>query len=347
MRAVQYTAFNTPPTVTTVPDPTPTPDGVVLAVRASGLCRSDYHGWQGHDPDIRELPHVPGHELAGEVVAVGREVTRWRVGDRVTTPFVLGCGRCDPCRTGDHQICDEQFQPGFHGWGSFAEYVALPYADVNLVRLPHGLSDVHAASLGCRFGTAFRGVVALGQVRGGEVVAVFGCGGVGLSCVMIAAALGATVIGVDIDEAALSLARDLGAAHTLNAREIDDIPDAIRDLTQGGAHVTVDALGSAPTARDAILSLRKRGRHVQIGLLVGDDADPSLPMGAVIGKELAIYGSHGMAAHAYPDMLRMVTSGVLPVEKLVSRTISLDDAPAALIAMGAFAGHGVTVIDEF
>ena len=103
------------------------------------------------------LPHVPGHELAGVVEEVGRDVRRWAVGDRVTVPFVSGCGRCPPCLSGDPQICDDQFQPGFHGWGSFAERVGLRYADTNLVGLPEELDFVTAASLGCRFGTGVQG----------------------------------------------------------------------------------------------------------------------------------------------------------------------------------------------
>ena len=197
MRAAYYEDFREPITIREVADPTVLDDGVVVRVRATGICRSDWHGWMGHDPDIVP-PHVPGHELAGVVEEVGRDVRRWAVGDRVTVPFVSGCGRCPPCLSGDPQICDDQFQPGFHGWGSFAERVGLRYADTNLVGLPEELDFVTAASLGCRFGTAFRAVEAQGRVSGGEWVAVHGCGGVGLSAVMIASALGAQVVAVDI-----------------------------------------------------------------------------------------------------------------------------------------------------
>ena len=158
MRAVVYEQFGTPPSVRTVADPVPAPHGVVIKVEATGLCRSDWHGWMGHDPDI-VLPHVPGHELAGTVAAVGSQVRSWRVGDRVTAPFVCGCGHCFECRSGNHQVCEKQFQPGFTAWGSFAEYVALDFADTNLVRLNDDLDFATAASLGCRFVTSFRAIV--------------------------------------------------------------------------------------------------------------------------------------------------------------------------------------------
>jgi alcohol dehydrogenase len=163
MRAVLYTEFREPPAVREVTDPACPADGVVVRVEATGLCRSDWHGWQGHDPDIR-VPHVPGHELAGVIAEVGPDVRRRRVGERVTVPFVCACGACGPCLAGDHQVCDAQFQPGFTHWGSFAELVALHRADINLVRLPDELDFVTAAGPGCRFATAHRAVVGQGRV---------------------------------------------------------------------------------------------------------------------------------------------------------------------------------------
>jgi len=346
MRAAVYRRFQTPLTIETVPDPAPPVDGVVVRVRANGICRSDWHGWMGHDPDVT-LPHVPGHELAGVVEAVGRDVRRWKVGDRVTVPFAMACGRCEQCQSGNQQICDDYYQPGFTGWGSFAELVALPHADVNLVRLPETMDFVAAASLGCRFITAFRAVVAQGGVMGGQWVAVHGCGGVGLSAIMIAAALGAQVIGVDINPDALALARQVGAMHTLNAATIDDVPAAIRDVTRGGAHVSLDALGSPVTARNSILGLRKRGRHVQVGLLLADDDNTPLPMSAVVGRELEVVGSHGMQAHAYPQLWDMVLAETLQPHKLVRRTLSLAEGADILPAMNDFRHSGVMVITEF
>jgi alcohol dehydrogenase len=299
----------------------------------------------GHDPDI-QLPHVPGHELAGVIEAVGSEVKRWKPGDRVTVPFAVGCGHCPQCLSGNQHICDNYFQPGFTAWGSFAEYVALRYADVNLVELPEGLGFVEAASLGCRFITSFRAVVAQGRTAPGEWVVVHGCGGVGLSAVMIAEAMGAQVIGVDIKPEALALAEILGARHTINAREEPHLIEAIQDLTGGGAHVSIDALGSAETCHNSILGLRKRGRHVQVGLMVADYKDTLVPMNLVIAKELEILGSHGMQAHQYPSMLEMILSGTLQPQRLIGETIALEDAVDALPSMSDFALTGVTVVDQ-
>ena len=346
MNAVIYHAFNERPTVATVPDPTPPPGGVVIEVGATGLCRSDWHGWRGHDPDIT-VPHIPGHELAGTVVAVDHDVQQWTDGDRVTLPFVCGCGWCATCGAGQPQVCPNQFQPGFTHWGSFAEYVAIHYADHNLVRLPDTIDDVTAASLGCRFATAFRAVVEQGAVRGGQWVAVHGCGGVGLSAIMIADALGAQVIGIDVREAPLALARTFGAVHTVDASETDDVAHAIRALTGGGAHVSIDALGHPDTCFQSMACLRIQGTHVQVGLMVEDSGRAAVPMDQVIARELTLCGTHGMAAHRYPDMLAMVEAGTLAPDRLVRDTISLTDAPDALATMDHHEGGGVLVINAF
>ena len=346
MKAVLYRAFSKRPVIENLSDPVPRADAVVLKVMASGVCLSDWHGWQGHDPDI-ELPHVPGHELAGVVEAVGSGVSKWQVGDRVTVPFVGGCGKCAECRSGNHQVCDHQFQPGFTHWGSFSEYVAIHYADVNLVRLPEEMTFQTAASLGCRFATAFRGIVDQGRVSADEWVVVHGCGGVGLSAIMIACALGAKVVAVDLSDDKLAHAMQLGAVASVSARSMKSTADAIRELTDGGAHVSVDAIGDAGVCRDSIDSLRKRGRHVQIGLMVGDNARPEIPMGKVLSNELEILGSHGMQAHRYGEMLDMISDGRLAPEKLIGRLISLEESIDVLVSMNAFATRGVTVITEF
>ncbi|MFJ7587763.1 alcohol dehydrogenase catalytic domain-containing protein [Streptomyces sp. NPDC097617] len=343
MRAVVFERYGERPEVREVAEPGPPVGGVVVRVEATGLCRSDWHGWMGHDPDI-VLPHVPGHELAGVVEAVGSGVANWRVGDRVTAPFVCACGSCADCAAGDHQVCARQTQPGFTHWGSFAEYVALDHADVNLVAVPEELSYATAAGLGCRFATAFRAVVAQGRVAAGEWVAVYGCGGVGLSAVMIAAAAGARVIAVDTAPGALDLARTFGAVHGVDARDGADTAWAVRELTGGGAHLSLDALGSPTTAAASVSGLRRRGRHVQVGLLPAAAGAAVLPMDRVIGWELEILGSHGMAAHAYPPMMELVRGGVLRPDLLVTSTIPLDAAPAALAAMGTAAARGVTII---
>ena len=346
MKAVYYEEFNGPVNIQEVPDPSPPRDGVVLKVEATGICRSDWHGWKGHDPDIT-LPHIPGHELAGIVVAVGKDVKRWTVGDRVTLPFVCGCGSCPQCLSGNHQVCDRQFQPGFTHWGSFAEYVAIRYADINLVRLPLSMNFVAAASLGCRFATSFRALVAQGRVSGGEWVAVHGCGGVGLSAIMIANALGANVVAIDITPEKLNFARSIGAVATVNAAETKDIVEAIVEISKGGVHVSIDALGSQETCFNSIANLRKRGKHIQVGLMTADHKHPNIPMDRVIANELEILGSHGMQAYAYADMFQMIQAGKLQPEKLIGRTVNLEQSKIELVKMDNFTGTGVTIISEF
>ncbi len=341
MRAVVYSAYGQPPVVTSVPDPVAPDGGVVVEVRATGVCRSDWHAWRGHDPV--PLPHTPGHEFAGVVAAVGAGVGRWRPGDRVTVPFVCGCGVCEYCRAGDAQVCPHQTQPGFTGPGSFAERVVVHAADTNLVALPDNVDFVTAASLGCRFATAYRALTAHGRLAKGDWLAVHGCGGLGLSAVQIGIALGASVIAVDIAPAALALATELGAAHVIDATADRDPAATIRDRTGGGAVVSVDALGSPATAAASVRSLRRRGRHVQAGLLL--DGPTPLPMDVVVAQELAIHGTHGMAAADYPPMLALVADGTLRPGRLVNAVIGLDDAPAALTAMDhPPTGPGMTVV---
>lgn len=346
MRAVVFERFGEPAEVREVADPHPAEHGVVVRVEATGLCRSDWHGWQGHDPGIA-LPHVPGHELAGVVEAAGPRVARWRPGDRVTVPFVCACGGCASCAAGDQQVCERQTQPGFTHWGSFARYVALDHADVNLVAVPGELSSATAASLGCRFATAYRAVVRQGRAAAGEWVAVHGCGGVGLSAVMIAAACGAHVIAVDVSPGALELARSFGAAEVVDASAVPDPAAAVRELSGGGAHLSLDALGSPATCAASVDGLRRRGRHVQVGLLPSADGTAPVPMARVIALELEILGSHGMAAHAYPELLRLVAAGTVRPDLLVTSVIGLAAAPDALAAMGSAPGAGVTVIDPW
>lgn len=346
MKAAVYEKFGGSITIEDVPDPQVPIDGVVIRVKATGICRSDWHGWMGHDPDVR-VPHVPGHELAGVVEQTGSAVKVWKPGDEVTVPFSVGCGSCPECLSGNQQICDNYFQPGFTAWGSFAEFVAVRYADVNLVRIPGQMDFVETASLGCRFITAFRAVVAQGRVQPGEWVVVHGCGGLGLSAVMIARALGANVIGLDIAVDALAMASAAGASKIINAQHEKNLVERIHDITGGGAHVSIDALGSAETSCNSVRCLRKRGRHVQVGLMVGEDKDSCLPMNEVIAKELEILGSHGMQAHAYKPMLAMILGGKLNPKQLVRKTVSLDEAPAEIEGMTDFKNTGVIVIDRF
>ena len=340
MRAVRYDRFGATPVIVDLPTPDAPADGVVVAVRATGVCRSDWHAWKGHDDSV-SLPHVPGHEFSGTVSAVGADVTGFAVGDRVTAPFVFACGTCEQCRDGATQVCTRQQQPGFTLPGSYAESVVVPHADVNLVPLPDEVGFAEAAGLGCRFGTAYHALHARGRVAEGEWVAVFGCGGVGLSTILVAVATGARVVAVDVSPAALERAAALGAT-TLSMGE--DVAATVLAVTGGGAHVSIDAYGSRGTSVAAVASLRPRGRHVQVGLLLDDEAVPAIPMGRVIADELQLLGSHGIAVGEYAAMLDDVVAGRLRPADSIGRTIGFDDLPAAIESMDRPAtGAGMTI----
>ena len=340
MKAAVYEQFRGPISLVDVPVPTPHPDAVVVEILAVGLCRSDYHGWHGTDPDI-VCPHVGGPEFVGSVVAVGSDVTRIRTGDRVVAPFVNGCGQCEPCRLGQHQVCRRQEQPGFTRWGAFAQYTTIPFADVNAVQVPEAISDEAAALVGCRVSTAYRGVVERGRLAAGEVLCVHGCGGVGLAAVAMGRALGAQVIAVDISADALQLARNVGADVLLDASEHTDVAAAVHELT-GGAHVSVDCLGHAITAANSVLSLRPLGRHVQIGLFPAPTAD--FPISRVIRDELEVLGVHGLSSSRFHEVFALMLDGRLDPTAMVTQRLSLSDIPAALPAMGEFAQPGVSVV---
>jgi D-arabinose 1-dehydrogenase-like Zn-dependent alcohol dehydrogenase len=343
VRAVVVERFGEPPTVQDVPDPRCPPDAVILRVAATGLCRSDWHGWMGHDPDI-VLPHVPGHEFAGTVVEVGSAVGRWRREDRLTAPFVCACGTCPTCRRGEHQVCDNQQQPGFTHWGSFAEYVVVPAADLNGVRLADALPFDTAAGLGCRVATAYRAVVGHGRARPGEWLAVHGCGGVGLSAIMIAVAEGARVVAVDPSPAARARAVALGAEAALDPARVD-VAGAVRDLTDGGAAVSVDAIGGVASLVNSVGGLRPPGRHVQVGLMGAATEVPAVVIGRAVARELELVGSHGMAAHDYPPLLARVESGEFDLARLVRRHIGLVEGARELAALGSSDVDGITVIE--
>jgi len=348
MRAMVYESFGGPVDVRDVPDPEAPDGGVVIRVGASGLCRSDWHAWAGHDDSVH-LPHVPGHEFSGTIESVGTGVTSWRAGQRVTAPFVNGCGKCVWCLSGQSQVCPQQTQPGFTHWGSHAELVTIRAADLNVVAVPDALSDDAAASLGCRFATAYRAVRSRANVRPDEWVAVFGAGGVGLSAIMIAAAVGARVIAVDRNPAALDLARSVGAEHVVLAQGetgeqgSDSASERIVDLTGGGAHVSVDAVGSAATSSAGVRSLRRRGRHVQIGLLASGDM-PVLPLDRILAWELDVLGSHGMSAADYPAMLDLVARGDLRPQDLLGGSVDLETGAHLLPRLDQADPVGITVV---
>lgn len=349
MKAAVVEEYKKPLVIEDVADPTGDKDGVIIDIKACGVCRSDWHGWQGEWPGFTNssLPHIFGHEFVGVVAEVGAAVTQFKAGDRVIIPFTIGCGHCWYCRTGHSNVCPDITMPGFTYAGGFAEQVFIANADANLVALPDAVSFTDAAGMGCRFMTAYHGVVEIGRVHPGDWVAVFGAGGVGLSATQIATSAGANVIAVDIADDKLDLARKVGAVQTVNSSGTDPVT-AVREITGGGADMSIDALGIPVTLRSALASLRRRGVHVQIGMTPeGAKGEVPLTINDLITNEIDYRGSFGMPTVEFPYLLQEVATGKLHPGDLVTRTIKLSEVNDALNAMTTYKTVGTSVITDF
>jgi D-arabinose 1-dehydrogenase-like Zn-dependent alcohol dehydrogenase len=350
MRAAVFEATKKPLVVKDVPDPKCDANSAIIRVEANGVCRSDWHAWSG-DWTWMGLAAQPGailgHEFAGVVEEVGKDVHNFKHGERVVVPFSQGDGTCEYCRNGQSNVCLNAMLPGFSYPGGFGRLVAVPAADANLVNLPASIDFIEAASMGCRFMTSFHGIVDRAKVQPGEWVAVYGCGGIGLAAINVAAACGANVIGVDLDAAKLELAKGVGAMHVINGKKTDAV-QAVVDLTKGGAHVAVDALGIAATCRSAIMSLRKQGRHLQIGLTTSaEKGEIALPIDRMVTMELQVIASLGMQASHYPAMLQMVEAGRISPKSMVTGTCDLAGINRVFEEMNTFQNVGVTVCNNY
>ncbi|ATY84981.1 alcohol dehydrogenase [Kyrpidia spormannii] len=351
MKAARLVEHKKPLPVMEVPDPKPGPGDAVLRVEACGICRSDWHAWQGDWSWIGlspELPITPGHEFGGVVEEVGKDVKNYKRGDRVTVPFHAGCGHCQYCLSGVPNLCENlQIYGLVSGFdGGYAQYVLVKNADFNLIPLPENVDGVTAAAIGCRYMTGYHGVVR-GNVKPGDWVAIQGAGGVGLSAVQVAAALGGQVIAVDIDDAKLEKAREEGAVATINAKR-ENVPEAIKEITKGGAHVGIDALGVRDTVLNSVLSLRKGGRHVQVGLTTSEEGGMvSIPVDMITAMELEFVGSLGNPHPAYRGLLSLVSSGRLNPKTLVNKEVGLEDVSQTFEDMSNFRTKGFHVITKF
>jgi len=338
-------AVGKPMAVKEAPAPECPANGAIVHVQACGICRSDWHMWMGDWTWIgfeSHLPTVLGHEFAGVIEEVGPEVKKLKRGDRVVAPLSQACGTCEDCTSGHSNLCF-----GGSSAGGFGQLARLAFADFNAVKLHQSIDFAEGASMGCRYVTAYHGIMDQARVKADESVVIYGCGGVGLSAIQIAASVGARVIAVDLDDRKLELAKSVGAAHVVNAKNTDPV-QAVKDLTHGGAHVSVDALGIATTCQNALMSLRKLGRHVQIGLTTQKEkGQVALPIDLIVLAELQIMGSSSIPTWRYPAMLEMVERGKLAPRKLITNTIPLEQAFGVIDQMSRFENVGISVINQF
>lgn len=342
MRAAVLRSYREPLSIEDVSSPACPRDGVVLRVIACGICRSDWHGWVGEHPRVKP-GQIGGHEYCGEVVEAGPGATH-AVGDLLVAPFILSCGTCPQCRCGASNTCLDQCLPGFIEPGAFAEYVAVP-RDFNLARLPEGLAPTVAAGLGCRVTTSWHALTGRAALQAGEWLAVHGTGGIGLSAALLGRAIGAHVVVVDVVREKLDHALGLGIDAAVMAGE--DTAKRIREITGGGAHVSVEALGIPATVNASLGCLRPLGRHVQVGMPVGHTARMEVDMSAVYQGNLAVFGTRGMPAWRYPSLLSLITSGKVDMSPMIAREVRLSDVSAELAAFDGPTAPGVAVVTDF
>lgn len=353
MRGAVLKAYGEPLEIVERETPTPGPEEVLIETEACGICRSDWHAWQGDYGWLEggKVPcgHILGHEPAGTIVEVGEDVENYRIGDRVVCPFNIVCGKCDKCRNGDSNMCENIVHYGFEVQpGAFADHIRVPNADFNLAKIPRGIEPVEMAALGCRYVTSYHAMVDRAQVEPGEWVAVHGCGGIGLSVVNIADALGGNVIAVDLKDEKLDLATEMGATETINAEQVDDIPESVHNITNGGVDLSVDALGIRQTCLNSIYSVNTMGRHMQLGITTAEEQGQiDIPIDHMLHSEIDLLTAKGMPPHRYDELFRLISAGKLTPEKLVTKEVALDEVTDRLEAMTNFETDGVEVITQF
>jgi alcohol dehydrogenase, propanol-preferring len=320
MKAAVFYGSGQPLKVEELLTPKPGANEVLVKVAACGLCHTDLHYLDHGVPTFKKPPMILGHEISGTIAASGSEVSQWKEGDRVLLPAVYGCGECAMCRTGRENICERMVMFGNNVDGGYAEYVVAPAKDV--LSLPDGIPLIEGAIIADATTTPYHAVVNRGQVKPGDWVVVFGCGGIGLNLVQVAAALGGRVIAVDILDEKLDWAQQLGAQIGLNSQKFERVDKEVRKLTDGGADIAFEAIGNPVTQAQSFASLRTGGRFV----VVGFSAKPmTLDTGRVMYREMEIIGSLGCRAVDYPKVIQLALQGKIKVKELVTARFSLDD----------------------
>lgn len=343
-----------------LPVPEVGPGEVLVRVEACGVCRSDWHLWRG-DPSLvmymewsgGKLPIVMGHEVVGHVAQVGDGVTAVEEGDRVVVPASsTGDGRrCGLCMDGRSNVCEHLWIPGFGTDGGYAEYIRVPAGSVpDLTAVPGSLAGRAAwlAISGCGMGTAFNAVVDKARVQPGERVVVTGTGGVGLSAVAVAAKVGAQVVGVDRNPAALERAAKLGAVATVQVEPDDpQLTAKITEAAGGPVDVAIDTTGNPGVGVGALLALRPGGRLVLSGLMVKGAETMALPADAVVAREIQVTGALMLAAQRYPTLFGLLARGDIDLEPVIYREIGVGDVQDAFEEMSEFRNAGRFVVTDF
>jgi 6-hydroxycyclohex-1-ene-1-carbonyl-CoA dehydrogenase len=311
-----------------VPVPRVGPGEILVKVAACGVCHTDLHYIEHGVPTFKKPPIVLGHEASGTVAECGPDVANVKPGQRVLIPAVLTCGRCALCRTGRENICSDMKMVGNHFDGAYAEFVAVPAKDV--LPLPESIPLAEAAIIADAISTPFHAVRNRARVQPGDTVVVFGCGGVGINAVQLAAAAGGTVIAVDIADRKLEWARQFGAARTINAAQVERVSKEIRKLTGGGVDVALEAIGNPRTIEEAFECVRVGGRLVVVGYT---HEAISIVAGKIMFKEIEVLGSLGCRPVDYVPLIRMVEQGRIELKRQVTHRFKLEEIGHAFEVM--------------
>jgi propanol-preferring alcohol dehydrogenase len=342
MRAAVFYGPNMPLRIEDVPEPTLGAGELLVKVAACGLCHTDLHYIDHGVPTVKPPPMILGHEATGTVVLTGPAVSSIKEGDRVLLPAILTCGQCAACRYGRENICQRMLMFGNDVDGAYAEYVKAPAKDIFI--LPSEIPLVEGCIIADAVTTPYHAVKNRAEVRPGDSVIVFGCGGVGLNVVQFANLAGGVVIAVDLVGERLEWARRLGASVTLNPRQVQGgVARRIRQLTGGGADIAIEAIGNPGTIQEAFSALHPGGRLVVVGY---SDHEVALNAGRIMYREMEIRGSLGCRPVDYPRVIELARTGRIQVNPLVTARFPLADINEGLDALRNSKGiRSVVVMD--
>ncbi len=324
MKAAIFYEKGSPLKIEEIPVSRPKGREVLIKIRACGVCHTDLHYLDHGVPTFKKPPIILGHEPSGIVEEAGPEARKFKKGDRVIIPPVFSCGECALCRTGHENICENMVMLGNHINGAFAEYMTVGEKDV--IPLPDEIPLEEGAIITDALATPFHALKNRANLKPGDVIAVFGCGGVGMNVVQVASAMGAKVIAVDAVEGKLSLARSLGASETVLAVKGEDTAKKIRKMTGGGVDIALEAIGMSQTLETAFGSIRAGGRLIVLGYC----SDPlTINPARIMFREMEIIGSLGCRPVDFPRVIELIRLGKIKLKELVTHRFPLNDINGA------------------